>query len=186
MIDNNFFKSRYFEWLCKQAIPNECLRKEYSNLLGCLYEINYYANFEMDNNRITDGIDLRYRFARSISIYNTIEVDNLCQYEQCSMLEMMLALCIRMEESIMYDPDKGDRTHVWFEHMLKSLGILEESNDLFSRQRIEFKISQFLEGQYSVDGGGLFILRNKKIDLNKYDLWYQMNLYTEQLDAMGV
>lgn len=68
----------------------------------------------------------------------------------------------------------------------KSLGILEESNDVFSRQRIEFKISQFLEGQYSVDGGGLFILRNKKIDLNKYDLWYQMNLYTEQLDAMGV
>lgn len=41
----------------------------------------------------------------------------------CSVLEMIIALAIRLEEHIMDDPDIGNRTGQWFWDMIVSLGL---------------------------------------------------------------
>lgn len=46
----------------------------------------------------------------------------LDQYE-CSVLEVMIALALRMEEETMASSEFGDRTNQWFWYMIVSLGL---------------------------------------------------------------
>lgn len=51
------------------------------------------------------------------------------------MLEMMIALAIRCEETIMDDPRYGNRTKQWFWNMMKSLGLSYMNDDCFDRDK---------------------------------------------------
>lgn len=169
----------YFEWLwnftkCRGHSQNR-------KIITLLHNIEFRYSIPMDANREEDGIDLRYRFITEVGIPKNYQEVYGYLDGPCSVLEMMIALAIRCEESIMDDPDIGDRTSEWFWLMMKNLGLDYMSDRKFDRDIAEEKISIFLDRRYKRNGeGGLFVVNGRK-DLRKVEIWYQMCWYLDTI-----
>ena len=102
-------KNTYFEWMY-QLVCNDKYTKRlsYRKLLMFLYDVPFAYTIPMDANRAEDGTDLRYRFGFENS-YDPRLITDAIDDKPCSVLEMMVALCIRCE-SIMEDAEHDDRT----------------------------------------------------------------------------
>lgn len=171
--------NEYFEWMydlvCHDRYPNEIT---YRKLLMCLHSIEFIFVLPMDENRAVDGVSLRYRFA----LWQ--DQEELADYLDgpCSVLEMMIALALRCEESIMDDLEVGERTGQWFWGMIVSLGLGSESDDRFDKRYVQDTIRHFLYREYEPNGkGGLFTIRNSKRDLRDIEIWLQMNDYIKNI-----
>lgn len=132
----------YFEWLwnftkCRGHSQNR-------KIITLLHNIEFRYSIPMDANREEDGIDLRYRFITEVGIPKNYQEVYAYLDGPCSVLEMMIALAIRCEESIMDDPDIGDRTSEWFWLMMKNLGLDYMSDRKFDRDIAEEKYLYFL------------------------------------------
>lgn len=169
----------YFEWLwnftkCRGHSQNR-------KIITLLHNIEFRYSIAMDANREEDGIDLRYRFITEVGIPKNYQEVYGYLDGPCSVLEMMIALAIRCEESIMDDPDIGDRTSEWFWLMMKNLGLDYMSDRKFDRDIAEEKISIFLDRRYKRNGeGGLFVVNGRR-DLRKVEIWYQMCWYLDTI-----
>lgn len=180
---NNQLPKQYFEWMVSMLVPDINKRVAYSNLLGTLNCLEFTPSMDMDYNRLNDGKELRYRFGNENGIGKAV-ITCYLDISPCSILEMMCALSLRMEETIMSDPEIGDRTPFWFEGMLDSLGFLNQNNYNFDYGLISYNINAFNNRQYDSSGrGGLFTVDNTSIDLRSVEIWYQMNLYIKQIDT---
>lgn len=180
-------KKDYFEWLyeyaCKGRINS---RISYRKLFILLHSIDFDFYIKDDVNRAVDGIDLRNRFAvetvheATIYYHEGYNIDDItnCLDDPCSVLEMILALAIRCEETIMDNPDYGDRTNQWFWNMLANLGLAMMTDDNFDKKLATDRIYNFMERRYSSDGrGGLFYIRDCRYDLRDVDIWTQLCWY---------
>lgn len=171
-------KNRYFEWLynyaCKGRINDKVsFRKLFMNLHDTQFDF-YIRN---DMYRAMDGVNLRYRFSTVINDNDAFDILD----EPCSVLEMILALAIRTEETIMDDPRYGDRTQQWFWQMLSNIGINRMSDDVYDKQFVNDKIYKFLERQYAPDGrGGLFYIQGVDQDLREIEIWTQLCWYLDK------
>ena len=169
----------YFEWLwnftkCRGHSQNR-------KIITLLHNIEFRYSIPMDANREEDGINLRYRFVTEVGIPKNYQEVYGYLDGPCSVLEMMIALAIRCEESIMDDPDIGDRTSEWFWLMMKNLGLDYMSDRKFDRDIAEEKISIFLDRKYKRNGeGGLFVVNGRR-DLRKVEIWYQMCWYLDTI-----
>jgi len=133
----------------------------------------------MDENRAKDGNDLRYRYMYEHGIANLSPAFFM---QPCSVLEMMVALAIRMEEQIMSDSEYGDRTGEWFWNMLVSLGLDEMNNKNFDEEYTSHCVQRLLGREYEPDGhGGLFIVEDCAYDLREVEIWYQMAWYLDKM-----
>lgn len=173
----------YFEWICAVVAPNnnaEYLYNKYSNLLKLLYSIEFTADNAMDDNRRMDGIDLRIRFCNE---QNLEDYHYMFEKYPCSLLEMMVALALRCEETIMIDTSLGNRTHVWFEEMLHSLDILKQTNEYYNENYVKVCITKLYQRQYDYYGrGGLFTAMKTTRDMRSLDIWSQMQQYLIEYD----
>lgn len=172
--------NRYFEWLvCK--IGGDLYRGQasFNQLFYRLHEIPFRYVLLRDENRVKDGIELRYRFVRENGYPAEVE------YEldgPCSVLEMMVALAIYCEESIMDDPLIGDRTPQWFRNMIVNLGLGSMTDDRFDIAYVDTVIDRFLDRQYDPDGqGGLFTVRHCNYDLRDVEIIYQLYWHLDEL-----
>ena len=170
-------KNEYFEWLynyvCKGRVNN---RISYRKLFKLMHSIDFDFYIHDDVNRALDGIDLRNRFA---TVSNNEDASNILD-DPCSVLEMILALAIRCEETIMDDPRYGDRTSQWFWDMLSNLGLNRMTDEHYNEKYAIQRIYNFLERQYSPDGkGGLFYIRDCPEDLRNIEIWTQLNWYLD-------
>lgn len=169
----------YFEWMQEIVCDNKHMA--YTKLLHFLMDTPFYYIIDMDGNRYEDGIDLRYRFAEHEG-YNETMIAKHIDHRDCTVLEMMIALAIRLEEHIMSDPEKGDRTSVWFWDMIKNLGLTLYDDDNFDVIEVTGIIKRFLNRDYKPDGhGGLFVIPHTKDDLRNVEIWYQANWYLNQI-----
>lgn len=170
-------KHEYFEWMCDQICgkrfsPHISFRK----LLTLLHDTRFVYFIPNDENRAADGIDLRWRFLLQTK---RRELSG-CLTGPCSVLEMMVALAIRIEENIMDDPDKGDRTGQWFWGMIVSLGLGSMIDDRFDERFADRVLTAFFNRDYEPNGkGGLFTIRNCTEDLRDVEIWCQANWYLE-------
>lgn len=170
----------YFEWLsdivCRDRFsPHISFRK----LLRCLHSIEFTYMLDKDSNRAADGMELRYRFA-----YDYAGIEDAERYltGPCSVLEMLVGLCIRCEETIMDDPQLGDRTGQWFWGMIVNLGLGSMTDQMFDRRYIEQQVSIFLKRRYRPNGeGGLFTIRDASRDLRNVEIWHQLLWYLDRL-----
>lgn len=172
-------KNRYFEWLynyaCKGRIND---RVSFRKLFMNLHDTQFDFYIRNDMYRAMDGVNLRYRFATVIGDSGAFDILD----EPCSVLEMMLALAIRTEETIMDDPRYGDRTQQWFWEMLSNIGISRMTDDVYDKQFVNDKIYNFLERRYDEDGkGGLFYIRGIDQDLREIEIWTQLCWYLDRL-----
>lgn len=169
-------KEELFEWIY-QSIDG----KGYSDLLQMLYDIPFYTIIPLDDNRLIDGCDMRFRFADECDI-PTVVLNKVFNNRECSVLEMMVGLSIRIEDTIMSDSDFGDRTSMWFWIMIKSLGLYNMTNDRIDIDYVINTVDTFLNRGYRPNGeGGLFTVNNTSKDMRDVEIWYQMCMYFDNL-----
>lgn len=185
MIDT--FNREYFEWLCKIVGGFDT----HYFLLKRLFSREFYYINEKDSNRAYDGVQLRNVYSDQLGywdycmqIVNGVRVDADVG-EMCTVLEMLVALAIRCEHDIMNNPDKGDRTKLWFWKMLENLDIAKYDNDNWDQQaydEVNHKIDILLDRTYKRNGqGGLFPINAKyHKDQRKVEIWYQMNTWLNE------
>lgn len=168
-------KQEYFRWLCHFIDV-----RSYGKLLSFLFSTDFEYIIPMDGNRFEDGIDLRYRFADE-KHYPQRYISRLLDDVPCSMLEMMVALCLRIEEHITGDPENGDQTTKWFKAMLKSSGLKGLDNDHFDKETAKNIVCCINDRQYTRNGdGGLFRLHKSRRDLRNVEIWYQAMWYIDE------
>lgn len=177
----NELNMQYLNWMY-QLVSDNSLEKSYYRLFCLLHNTTFIYLINMDINRHDDGIDLRYRFGTQFGYSDSFIAKRLDRYP-CSVLEMMIALAIRLEEHIMDDPDIGDRTSRWFWEMIMNLGLSDMHDKNFNRDYVNEIIQRFLYRKYERNGnGGLFTVENCEEDLRDVEIWYQACWY---LDSLG-
>ena len=172
-------KKRYFDWLydlvCSKRYSKEI---SYKKLFRYLHDTEFRYSIPKDDNRASDGVNLRWRYAYGLG-YDDVpeELDG-----PCSVLEMMIALAIRCEDNIMDDPSVGDRTGQWFWGMVVSLGLGGMTDSRYDKEFVIDTIDIFLEREYEPDGrGGLFTIRNCDEDLRDVEIWHQLCWYLDSI-----
>jgi hypothetical protein len=179
-------KDEYFEWMYEKVCTIRSVRgKElydrfsegvsFRKLLTRLHDIEFTWIMPMDKNRAEDGIDLRYSFAYEVG-YESYMAEYISG--PCSVLEMMVALAINIEEDIMDDIRYGDRTGQWFWGMVVSLGLGGMNDHRYDDRLVTDVITDFLRRDYGPDGrGGLFTVRGSDRDLRDMEIHIQRNHY---------
>jgi hypothetical protein len=179
MTINDRIVDEYFEWMYRLVCEGRYSRSvSYRKLLSYLHDVEFIFSIPKDENRARDGVDLRRRFALSR------EYGDLSRYLDgpCSVLEMMIALAIRCEESIMDDTAVGDRTGQWFWGMVTNLGLGSMYDSNFDIEYVEDVVARFLHRKYEPNGrGGLFTVRHCDRDLRDAEIWYQLCWYLDSL-----
>ena len=170
----------YFTWIYEFICGDRFSRKvSFKELLSYLHDIEFTYLMPMDENRAEDGMTLRYHFALD---YATVENADDYLGGPCSVLEMMVALAFRIEET-MDDPRKGDRTAQWFWNMIVSLGLGSMNDDNFDKRYVTKVVENFLNRNFEPNGkGSLFTIRSCDEDLREVDIWCQMCWYMNTLD----
>lgn len=172
-------RNEYFKWMLRLISHDRYGTVSFVKLLTHLNNVDFTYTIPRDSNREADGIDLRYRFALTTKKYPDAE---LYLDGPCSILEMMVGLANRCEESMMDDTRYGDRTDQWFWQMITSLGLGSMNDELYDEEYVSSCITRFLNREYSPDGrGGLFTIRGCKQDLRKVEIWYQLNWYLDTI-----
>lgn len=181
MIKDNIIENEYFEWLYNYVCKNKGHKNiSYRKLFMTLHNTEFIFSIPNDVNRAIDGEDLRYRFLLEKEDQEGVTIKYRIE-GPCSVLEMMIALAIRCEESIMDDPQYGDRTAQWFWRMLSNLGLGLMTDDIYDQDLVKYKINIFLNREYDPDGkGGLFYIRDCEEDLRNVELWAQLCWYLDK------
>lgn len=171
--------NEYFEWLCELIDSRRFSRQvSYRQLLVHLHNVEFTSLNPRDENRADDGIQLRRRF----SLYRDAITLSEHIHGPCSVLEMMVALAIRCEETIMDDTAMGDRTGQWFWGMIHNLGLSPMKDSNFDRNFVDDVIARFLNREYEPDGrGGLFTVRNCAYDMRDVEIWCQLSWYLDSI-----
>lgn len=180
MITTDVINDVYFDWMYELVT-----RRRFGNgisfrkLLLKLHNTKFIYSIRRDGDRAEDGINLRYRFP-----YESLEIEDIGRYltGPCSVLEMMIALAIRCEETIMDNPKYGDRTAQWFWGMISSLGLGSMEDSRFDRDYVDDVLWTFLHRKYEPNGkGGLFTIHDCDDDLRKVAIWYQLCWYLDSI-----
>lgn len=179
MTNNDVYK-RYFEWMYNIVLGNKKFRMlTFYKLCNHLNEVPFFYIIDMDKNREEDGLDLRHRFGYENNISSSL-IDDAFSNIQCSVFEVMVALALRCEETIMKDPEYGNRTDKWFWEMLVSLGLASMNDVKYNKYYVEDTVYRFLNREYSPNGyGGLFMIKNPPEDLRDAEIWKQLCWYLE-------
>lgn len=174
----NNIRNLYFEWLCLKMD----VALEYTTLMGILFDTEFVWSIPNDDNRASDGLGLREEFIEE----NRPDGDIWVIDGPCSVLEMMIALACRMDSDIMWDPDLGDRSALWFWTMVCNLKLDRYSDDQVDLDanfgsEIRQILSVFLNREYAMNGdGGLFPLVKPEHNQRRVEIWYQMHAYIQE------
>ena len=179
----NFVREAYLDWMIHFVQP--ILIDKYSGpysydkLLTYLHTIPFVYYVPNDENRAGDGVSLRFRYAVEYEELRPIdETLYLLDDGPCSVLEMLVGLALRCEETIQDDTNYGNRTEQWFWGMIANLGLGGMYNANFDQTYVDEVIDRFHNRQYEPDGqGGLFRIRDIDCDLRKMEIWRQMCWY---------
>lgn len=178
MLSNQLY-SDYFAWMY-DIVCSE-VSESYLKLFDYLNQTQFTVIIPMDYNRAEDGKNLRHTFAYEKNI-PTVYISETFNGLPCSVLEMMVALAKRCEDSIMTNTHYGNRTSVWFWSMIETLGLSDMIDDNFSAIKVGHAMYRFLNRTYEPDGtGGLFKIHDKSKDMRNIEIWYQMHFYLNEL-----
>lgn len=167
---------RYYSWLVNLITPprkSNIVSKNHL-VLYILYTHRFYPHPDvpMDQNRTYDGLELRQRFIQETGQYRF-----KFKSDDCSVLELLIALSIRMEETV--GNEVQNIASRWFWEMITNLGIAGAQDSEFINHMLNILINR----EYNYDGtdGGLFHISDPRRDLRETELWYQAMWYITKL-----
>ena len=148
----------------------------YHILFDMAWATIYEHHIPNDINRAVDGLELRERFELESSL-------KLPDLGECRMLEFLIALAIRLNESV-YDYNNPNLTPYWFWVLIENLE-LDEYDDYYPFNKIHSHIEQIFirlnRRLYTTSGyGGLFPLEAPKENQQEIEVWYQMMAYLSE------
>lgn len=167
--------SVYIEWLMKDKLGlTDKEWKTYNFLINSLAKIEFIWIHPQDENRAIDGMELREQFSRETGLY----LDGSSGLTaKCSMLELLAALSIKVENRIMRNVDLGDRTSKWFFAMIDNMGCTRITNKNWKyddEAYIRSVCNAIIYRDYKSNGeGGLFPLKNESKNWKNEEIWVQ-------------
>lgn len=171
----------YYNWLLNK-IEFGNFTELYIGLLRRMFGTAYFSALPIDENRASDGKDLRYFFCEETG-YDLDDL-NLAVGDSCTVLEMLIAFADLIANKELGNAEKGDRTPDWFWRMVKNLGLLDYPGEylpLELRLEVTTIIQNWLNRNINYDGsGGLFPLKNPPGDERKVEFLYQMRAYLNE------
>ena len=178
---NDLYES-YYNWILDiiDSNLNHMDSRCYTKLISKLSQTPYKFNNPMDENRLLDGINLKYVFAYE----NDIPYSEISLYfndNQASLLEVIIALSIRGMDNIIGDPD--NRGHIFWKG-IENMGLLGMDDIDYKEAYVNDVINTFLNGHYKPNGQGGLFLNPDKIDrdMRKIELWIQMMWYLDTIN----
>lgn len=165
----------YFIWLTEQIDDRKVDSDFLYDTCGVLFDITFQPLDADDLNRVGDANSLRLRYLEEEGIDGLIRNDNEDTYssEEATVLEVLVALCVRLEHDILGEPG-NEHPERWFWEMIKNFGITEDT----SEHDIYEIIDNWMEGNYGEDGsGGPFVLHEYDFDVRELGLWDQAQHY---------
>ena len=167
----------YFCWLCKHVGAD---KRKYHHVMNTLDHVKFRAFVPNDDNREEDGLQLRRQYLDELGDNDWAYADTIMEPE-CSVLEMMIALCYRLEFETAQS--RWEKTpEEWFWILIDNLGLSDATdgpcNTLAVRNRVRSTILGLVNRTYEANGeGGLFPLKYPKHDQKTIEIWYQMTEY---------
>ena len=160
----------YFAWLTSRISP---YATGYILLANVLHHIEYYSLMMLDENRAKDAIRMREEY---ISEFGGSADDS-----PPSVLEVMVAMAIRINDEIMYDNREPNRTGVWFKDMLDNLGLSafdDISWTIDSDNYARAIVTRWLDRRYARNGrGSPWPLRRTVENLKNVQFWDMVQWY---------
>lgn len=184
-------KKSYFNYLLAIITDqNHDALNEYEKLCTLLHNTPYVVMNPMDENRVRDVDALRDKWldnARVKDEHLRMEYAKDINNDSVSMLEMLIALAIRVNDYILADPTKPELPANLFWNFIDNLveygsfgtkyhtaaEILKDDTWCdFASDTMAACLNRVNTRTYHSDGtGGLFPLRNPKINQRKEELW---------------
>lgn len=165
----------YFNWLVSKVASNKQMQL-YSQLLSSLFQTEFTWKMVLDENRAKDGKGLRNLFSKETNS----EIGLQFATAPANVLEVLVALAMRIETDITFDPQYGDRSTMWFWEMISSLDLIEMTDDNFNQDYVDWIISRFLNREYERNGEGSLFTVSSPLDMRRTEIWYQMQYWLQE------
>lgn len=166
---NKMSDEDYIAWLGDKV----GMYSDYNELLHYLASVEFRWSLPLDENRALDGIKLRKEYISKGKIISFAD-------EECSVLEMLVALAERIEKDIMGEPG-DDHPEKWFWIMLENLDLSRQNDDDFALYYVDACIQNWMDRKYGKNGqGALFPLMESGNRLKKMQIWDQMIAYLNE------
>ena len=164
-------KALYFRWLIDML--DKKMVKKYSSLLLHLFKDSFIESklAPMDVHRARDGVGLRTRFIQE-NKFTDEQLEEL-KYDDCSWLEMLIALSIRIDDQLMFDMNLGNRTDKWFWLIIGQMDLDRFDEDHYNYAKVKDKLNRFIRREY--ENGGKNGIFKCNFDVRKVEIWYQMH-----------
>ena len=167
--------SLYFLWLLRRidVTDGDLLDDSgYSYLLRTLYDRPFYSVIDRDNYRALDGESLRAEYEEETG-------SKAPELGDCRILEMMVALSVRIETEILYNYIYGNRTSEWFWMMVRNLGLSKYDDSHWNERQVEKILTRFLDREYGQHGvGSLFPCDDIEPEkFREMEIWWQMQRF---------
>lgn len=161
----------YFEWLTSQInVPN---RKTCNDLFERMHNLEFVWIVPNDDNRVQDGLDLRSEFVNGSR--------RKLNLKGVSFLEVLVGLSRRVAFTA------GGDSRNWAWRLIKNIKLNKMSDPLTSEKanKVDEVLNALIWRTYQKDGrGGFFPLNQIAEDQTKVEIWYQMNAYVIETQAL--
>ena len=164
-------KALYFRWLIDML--DKKMVKKYSSLLLHLFKDTFMESklAPMDVHRARDGVGLRTRFIQE-NKFTDEQLEEL-KYDDCSWLEMLIALSIRIDDQLMFDMNLGNRTDKWFWLIIEQMDLDRFDESHYNYAKVKDKLNRFIRREY--ENGGKNGIFKCNFDVRNVEIWYQMH-----------
>ena len=174
-MNDNFILNDYFDWLYFLVVPNPS-RNQFRKLLTMLHSMEFRYYVDYDENRASDGENLRWYYVDDGGN------DAILKWKQpCTVLEMIISLAMHMDDIVGDTEGELDIKH-WFWVMIDNLHLGWMTDDQYEKAYVYGRVSMFLNRDYEPDGeGNIIYIPGCKEDLRDVEIWWQMCWYLDSI-----
>lgn len=171
MVRVNNIWDDYRDWLIYQV---NFKKKGYNLLIDELHNSPFEYILPRDENRMDDARSFRSSF------FYEQGLDGAFIDHPIGILEVLVALAIRIENEYIGDPGNPHPEHIFWE-MICNLGLNKFDNSHFNSDYIYEILSIWINREFDFNGNGsIFPLRARKKDQRKEEIWGQMKAYLSE------
>lgn len=156
----------YYVWL-RGFVHSGVANSRYDPILTYIHSREFYSLIPNDDNRLKDGLALRYLFEMETGLRDIERI----LVSPCSVLEMIIGVAKHMEFI------RSSELHDEFWEMLDNLGLRTDPGAV----QLNLIVSRLVDRTYSPTGkGSLFPMKRFKPDMREIEIWYQMMEYIKE------